>query len=811
MFISKKRLFTTTVGIILSVSTIFTAYYIGNSIAKFNIYEYIEKEKIHVFIRGFTNAGNFDIINEKIKNIKYANISGTLKYNAMIEFDNKTCYSEMYYPPNFTIIEGKEPLNKDEISLMNDTANCLGVKIGDYVKMLLIEDYPEKDVRVVKVVGIHNGKSNFILPFEAIKDINSTFILEVRYDVDYLLNSPDLNSMKNKMREIENGIVYEISPYCKDISTDRNIFIETSPAYIIFPLIFSLPVIGIGVYLSKVGIEIEIYERRRLFGTLKVRGASKQQIAKILVAELIIYSVIGGIIGYIFGEFIAYLITKFTMGLSISFIIKFKHILSAIILCLLLLSVSSYKPWKALYYANLPSLLEYYSEKFEKIEYKASKEIITCIIFWLYLIIGTYLFHEFTFEGGLNLVVILASIIFFTFPLLLPIMLFLLPFLTSRLVLLGTSKPYVFIAGKIAKIFGTSGEIAEKGFKRAPRRNASLSFILSFILSISIFVSLLIDNGNKIHEIRNIMEYGGDMKIYVRNYNWSYLNYAMNKCKSINNFAIVGYIEASINGEYTSMGIINISAYKNTVRNLGWFLKKGSFEGLVIKDDFAKYMNIKLNDFVYLEVDGKLKKAKVKGIAYSFPGIYFDALIDNKSFEAKPRAILIKTENIEEAKSEIKSVLKVKYISSDDYEDGNLFEKLLGQQYIAFLLFFVVAIGVASIVVVQYSSFLNRKYEIAMYGIRGASKKQIATLLFTEGLTIVFISLLVGLGVGLALSFVFLQYFIALLELPPIFVFGKYFVYSIISICISYIITHFIIAYTFARRDSQILRYVGER
>ena len=843
--ISRKRLFTTTVGVILAVAIVFTSYTVGNNMAKYDFYKTLDENPYQITMGGlYGSVDNITAAYWDVKNISHVyNVELSLwSYGVYYENNSMGDYSNskdipLYYLLGFniTLLEGHLPEEWNEVALSEREMNDNNWSVGDKITLYLSTVYGQKSlnytiVGIVKWDRIYYPSSqsqedtfntyNFvggILSLKGIKYLEEQGIylygyMAVSVDPEYLLSSTDYNEATNKIEDVKYEVMMILNSNAVGYEDEsQSIIVMGSSFTLIFALFFSLPVIVMGAYLSRVGIEIELYERRREFGILKIRGATSTALTKLILIEALLYSVIGGVVGYLLGEGLAYL-SNFIFFHMPFFILDMGYweLLGAILFSSVLFLVALSSPFGKIKKEPIISLISHYSQTFKEVEYKQKKtDIALSILFWGYVITAIILLRNVDLNGGFNILLLIAFIILGTFSFMFPVILIVLPLTMSRLLTMGTSKVYKAISSVVAKIFKTSGELAKRSIERSPKRVAYLAFILAFILTLSSFLALAMDNSRGISEIQAKAAIGGDLLIETNRGEipWDLLN----DTKYVSTYVITYYVKDS----YEAVYAMDMKKYVNVIYNGNMFLKEGKLDGtgVVISQQYSKSQRIGVGDYIYLTINQTPKQYKVEAIFYSFPGIgYYGPsdmiIIDIKNIsnmDVFPYSIIVRSNNLTllEEKLDERGIgyRKESNITMVDSTQVGLIHTLL---------LYLVILGSASIVIVQYSSLLNRRGEIALYKVRGAKNLQITAMLMTEGITVIIISLIVGLFIGMLLAYFMASLMTITQNLPEMFFVGWTFLEYTAVILLAYVVSQYILSLIFARtKPSEIIRGLG--
>ncbi len=828
--VGKKRMASTTVGIILAVAIIFSILTLGNNASKAQLYQAVENAPYHIEATADMNLTKFgDVVNSLNKIPHVSNVLGIVFTYANLKDDENKTFTMIYMNDmneKVSIKEGKLPTEDFEVAITKIFSEENGIHLGDYINVTYWKN-AEQVEQQFHVVGIiarfineNYNKFEMITTLETMEKMGaSNAYFTVKIDPQYLIQSADINELNKKIWHIYGEVEYVMDEYADYSEVD--VTFRYSPNTIVFItyLIFALPLIAMGAYLSKVGMEIELNERRIEFGILKIRGASGWSLFKFLLYESIIYALVGGIIGYIFGEFVAYIGNLIIFKLPYFTIDwNWEYAVGAIITSFILFFISLYKPWLKI--KNLPiiELISHYSQKFKKVEYSPLKDIVITFILWAYLITGICLMQNVSFEGGFNIIVLIAVIILSTLTFMFPIILIILPLTMTRLLTLGTQRIYKIIAGGIAKISGVAGELVKTGASRNPKNMAYIAFILAFILTFSSFISVMCDNTAVRTELESVKSTGGDFLIsHPTNIEIQDLR----NSKNVSSSAVV-YINSfgALYGEQVTLAYTNFKNYTTSVYDMNYFMKVGKFNNgsVIITNYLAKKYNLKVGDRIvvyiitYNESTGKectsSKSFKIGGIAYSLPGIMYDDAIlingkpNNLTYEWEIYMIL-KARNYNSLKKEL-------ILMGVDFTEKKVSEDKYAATFLETIQTFLILLGGASIFIIQYSLYFNRRGEISLYKVRGASKGQITKILMIEGSTIIIISLIVGIAIGTGLAFTLVSFFFATTNLPVIFVLGMNFIEVTTIMILVFLTMQLVISGIFSRVNAnEIIRSLG--
>ncbi len=820
--VSRKRLITTTIGVILAVAIIFTSYTLGNNMAKYQFYNQLKGNPYQISVSVEGNMGSIVSSYNEIRDLEH------VKNVVLIsQFPSSLGWQANYTPIpvnyglglNITVLEGNLSLSQGEVMVSETAAEANNWTVGDTISLLFYNQsgYPFLVNYTVSAVGVWNlpNTSYYSYPYAlgdvliglsdaenlSLSGVECTSSILVALDENYLLKSTDYNDAMHKINAVEtrvyhilesNGVYY--------IPQEQYYDYGGSIVFLLFTIFFSLPVIVMGVYLSRVGIEIEFLERRREFGILKIRGVTGGALTKFILFEATIYSLVGGLLGYALGESLAYLSNKFFLRLPFFFFdFGLWEVVGAVVISSFLFFIAMSSPWSKIKKEPILNLISHYSQSFKEVGYKQrNRDIVLSAILWLYVGSALWLLKNVNFTGGFNLLVIIAFIILGTIGFMFPLILILLPLTMSRLLTMGTTKVYRVVASSIAKIFKTSGELAERSIERGPRRAAYLAFILAFILTLSTFLAITMDNTKTMSEIQREMGVGADVAVDLTDQNipWNILNGS-----NVSRYVVVYRLDYSV-------WQVDMKEYIATIYHGDMFIKEGKIEGkgVVLTANEAQSRNVGVGDYITLVINGTSRLYYVEAIMYSFPGItYANIIVDSPNPGEIPDEVIIRASNLKALETELE---ENGYPYSTAGEESDM--EVMMFQFINTLLLYLVILGASAIFIVQYSSLLNRRGEIALYKVRGARNNQISAMLMTEGLTVIVISFIIGTLIGMALAYMMSTLMNMSSYMPEIFVLGSTFLLYTGVLILAYILSQLALSYIFSRtKPSEVIRGLG--
>ena len=354
-------------------------------------------------------------------------------------------------------------------------------------------------------------------------------------DRDEIISLSDIQGTVDRLQFVEQRINMAGSVYGFYFSSDMLV----TPLYelggqleymkVIF-IVLSLPVVALGTYLSVVGVDLGLNERRREIGILKSRGGSNRQVFSFLFLESLILGVITGLLGLGLGVGVS----RFLLGIAVGFrtdlstspeltdlSINSNTILLSIGFGVLLMFVSSYRPLKRVSKTEVAEALHHYSPSITQIGYKARTDLIllglsvlSIVSMWLGAERLSEMRGSFLVQMILMLVVLAGVVIF-------PLVPFLLSLSVVRLVTRGSRQLYSKLTVIVKPWTKELHYLVDKNVVRNPRRASNLGVIISLALAFGLFISVTMESTIAYERESVKFEVGSDVKLTAYTYSWS--------------------------------------------------------------------------------------------------------------------------------------------------------------------------------------------------------------------------------------------------------------------------------------------------
>ncbi len=740
---NKKRTIATIVGIVVSValvSFIFTLVYSFQEsmleATKSNIGNY------HIYIDQIStkDAMSFRQVQNKIETIGISQTIGISNYETQLYEKQEVIidgYDEIsLHNRGINLIEGRLPENEKELLISNYLTSNLNetVKIGDKltlevqkVKLIISDDGLQEILEpdgvetieytitgIMKQIRKEVGKTNSYIAITKLEQTVENRPCEVTL---LLQNSKEENIFYQEL--INSKLKYHVSENAQLLlwqGADNGIN-EKSQLELI-GIIAILIVLSVTIILIRNSFQISIAERKKEFGTLISIGATSKQIRKIVLIEGVIYALISIPIGLILGIGMLFLSTNtignvlenmFGNNWSMQCSINSISILVTISLVILSIIISCIKPIKE-------------SKKISPIEMiKKNNEI-------------------------------------------------------------ATKNKEIKISKWKSKILGIEGQIAYKNIKRNKRKYCSTTISISVIMLLVILGSSMVQYvftivndiyqpTNRNLDIATIGRYDGQeektstvFRIYDR----------IKRLDNVMDYSIRGYFS----GQSISIVFYEGRIYENYLKILGLkyddtsragillsvkpSLEEGEILDIIVNEKKYKIPIIKTTsidpDAAISDIDdSKMEKYKLDYEKLIISNdmakeIYDDDEKDN-SFRMEMK---INSSSPNELEKEISQFVNLGKISISNYtkqkEDAQRFS-LIMSIFLYGLLLVIFLIGITNIYNTITASIYLRKREFETLIAIGMSNKQFSKMFFYESLIYGLKSIIIGIALGIVLSY----------------------------------------------------------
>lgn len=622
----------------------------------------------------------------------------------------------------------------------------------------------------------------------------------------------DLPASVDRLSFIQNQLTKKLYPIGVTVSDSALIFPLASldlnlggqePLF----LALSVPLLALGIYLSMVGVDLGMTERRREAAILKSRGASNRQVFGSLIVEASMLGAISGIAGLLLGA----LVSRFLLGAvassggeAVTEVTDFVTSLRTVILCILLgialMLASSYGPFKRVSETDVARALHYYSPTATQLEYWAGTDILLLTVS-LWSVVAILLGPDWSDHLGLSWIAeVIVDTLFLTGIALLPLLPFFLSLGLVRLLTRGSRRLYSKFAWFVKPWTKDLHYLVDRNIVRNPRRASNLCVIISLALAFGLFISISMESTMNYEREQVRFDIGSDIKLNA-SLPKSVSQYAIDASKLDGVAALAGVEHAvtysqlilyfDVSGDFNSAPgvVMNSTGYLETVKPSDFYFIGGGNELLeelsnrdtvLLSKDFADRTGAQVGDTMPMVALGNAiiyhRDVKVIGLVKGLPGLPgVDGLIDRSTLSftsgedltglyynygafinvadgPDPHKVAFAAVKLSErANLTCSSTILQDRLSALKREP--VFASLAGFLYMEYALSIVtMSIGVGLLIFV---AVYDREKELACIMARGSSGGQLRKILMGESMSLMILGLVVGSSVGIVSAYLF--------------------------------------------------------
>ncbi|MEM2839191.1 MAG: FtsX-like permease family protein [Thermoplasmata archaeon] len=634
------------------------------------------------------------------------------------------------------------------------------------------------------------------------------FIWVNREDVVTLANLP---ASVERLNLIQTRLIVRLEPV--DVVVSESLLIpsisslnvdisEKEPLF----LALSVPVLALGVYLSMVGVDLGVTERRREAAILKSRGASSQQVFGSLIIEAVLLGAISGVAALLLGALVSRFMLSSIASLGgeaapelTDFIASPETIFLSVLLGISLMLLSSYGQFKRVSRTSVTSALHHYSPSATELSYWAGGDFVLLALS-LWSIVSIILGSDWVSNQGFSWVVeAIARILVLSGITILPLLPFMLSLSLVHILTRGSRKIYSKFAWFVKPWTKDLHYLVDKNIVRNPRRASNLCIIISLALAFGLFISITMESTVSYEQEKVSFEVGADINLVspVSSPRDLAVSPAMldglSSLEGVSHSVTYSKLDAVL--DITSIWphersvIMNFTDYFETVKPSNFYfvgvgseiLRESSGENSMllskdVADSFGLRVGDELNVVMMSYTKYNLVRVTIVGLVKGLPGFPgIDAFMDRSVISKIPYANFtgIITSNgalIDVADGE--DPIEVAFAAKTILENENLAvtttilqERLdalskdptffsltdfLRMEYVLSIV--IMAIGVGLLIFV---SVHDRENELACIMARGSSGGQLRKILMGESLSLMILGLVVGTCVGVLTAFLF--------------------------------------------------------
>lgn len=580
-------------------------------------------------------------------------------------------------------------------------------------------------------------------------------------------------------------------------------------------LALSLPVLALGIYLSIIGVDLGVTERRREAVILKSRGASSRQVLQSLLVEAGALGAISGVAGLLLGV----AVSRFMLGsggvLGEGSATGLADVLvspATIVLCVLtgavLMLLSTFTPFKRVSETSVTEGLREHLSVLTRLDYWARTDIV--ILLLCVLSVGAMsLGLEWPARQGFSWIVeLLVTSVFLLGIAMFPALPFMLSLSLVRLLTRTSTKLYSRFTWLLKSWTRELHHLVNRNIVRNPRRASNMCLMISLALAFGLFISVTMESTVNYEREKILFEVGADVRLEA-----SYQGtegQAPSGQSVLDGIAslpgvesVAGYsqldmvFESNWESYHASTAVVNWSEYLDTVKpddfffvddgaqlleELGYngsvlltaaFADEGDFLVGDVLPVFVKYETISNNriDYQYFRF-----QVVVAGLVKGLPGFGgIDAFIDTRSLSfipehdfdrlrmcvgafldiaphVDPHAVAVEAVRLYEGAGLTCTSTVLEDRLKEMDEDTN-YSSLVGFLRVEYAL--SVAIMTIGVGLLVFVTVRERERELASMMARGASGRQVRRVLMGESVSLMLLGLAVGTAVGILSAYVF--------------------------------------------------------
>lgn len=575
----------------------------------------------------------------------------------------------------------------------------------------------------------------------------------------------------------------------------------------------SLPVVVLGLYLSVVGVDMGMTDRRREVGILKSRGASNRQVFGSLMSESLILGVIAGLaglgLGVVLSRFLMFAVSGLfgadavEQGIS-SFMISWSTLGSVVALGVVLMIFSCYRPMKRASRTLVAEALHHYAPKSVKVEYKAKYDIAALFLVGLSVVSVLWLNSWIPrWHVGSFIVYFVIVVLMLVGVAIVPVVPFLLSASITRLVTRGSRKLYTRFTWLVKPWTKELHYIVEKNIARNPKRASNIGMIVSLAVAFGLFVSITMESELAYAERSVFYEVGADIRYegysYYDGMEMSPVNYSLletvDSLEGVERSAMFVTATALTDFQYSRMAIFDPEEIAGVLDiGSGWYEGDGSRDIRDLEQNGTAFVSQAFADSEYLVVGDTLHmemevskdmlnyttetvvfNLEVIGMVEQLPGLWSELYVDEGTMSwvepewYPPGATSVGFfVTVEDGADHSETAARVSalcglagldgyyYVAEERLEEMTSIPEFrsirdfLYLEYAMSLVMLTCGVGLVLFVTVW-----DRRQELACIMARGTSSNQMRRILMGESLSLMTLGMVVGVSVGILSAYLY--------------------------------------------------------
>lgn len=582
----------------------------------------------------------------------------------------------------------------------------------------------------------------------------------------------------------------------------------------IFFLAASFPVIALGAYLTAIGNELSLRERRREIGILKSRGCSSRQVFFLLLAETLVLGTIAGVLGLLAGVGVSRLVLAniLTFGISeeveadvVALYISPGAIVFAVLFAIFVMFLVTYRASRRLSGLSIRESLQQYSRAELALHYRPGKDI-AMVSIALFSLIGLWFFKPEMVEGGGGgfLFIILAIALLILIPFLAPVAPFLLIFGLTRLLTRWSAKVYDWASRLVRPLTPNLSHTIQRNISRHPRRASAVCLIIALALAFGLFITSTLETNEAYQRALTHLEIGSDIRVDL--YSGQSGSFGAANLSALPDVAQVAtamstgsvYHSYGMGFEFIGLEATNYSQVAGLTKKYLVDASVKDFRALgtgnyiflpVIPDPYPEPSPWRVGDRFPIQLsvlppNGTYTSLSltytILGFHRQLPGLaYPSAVVDLASLRPILSSFSIvgnqtrffidvePQDRVASTAAALRASLQVQQVgayvrTAQEYHEWRLGEDPGYKSFADFMMIeygFAVVIITAGLGLIMFVAVLDREIELAGMMARGASPAQVQTLLVAEALVLMALGIGIGLGAGVFAAFSFNELF----------------------------------------------------
>jgi len=581
------------------------------------------------------------------------------------------------------------------------------------------------------------------------------------------------NTLSGKNAVFHSPVDKSIIQYSELLENSRAIF-----------LLASLPLVALGVYLAMIGMDLGLGSRRNEIILLKARGASGRQVTNILFTESVVLGAAAGAIGLGIGSLLTWAImlpvpAKPDLSTSLfqaqNVVVSSATFMTCLLIGIVIMLLASIRPIRRMNRVSIVEATAKYSPSYEGEEYKRTTDILL-VLLAVFIYVSVLASVEQTHGGT----VLLGFVLFFLGTigaLLLPFSPVILIMGLTRLLTRGTTRTYEAVSRILKPMAGSMCLLIARNLSRHPRRTSRVAVLIALSLAFGILVMVFSSTMKKEEEMKLLFQMGSDLKITEIPTSLSESNLTLiegvEAVCTVGNLFAEGIRIYAIDPERYAKCVEENRYFTNDLKSLLARLAKRPDGALCFLSGPFGEAQAGQRVMTSMGARGERKMLAfsiIGGFEYA-PGIeptlYKTSrllLVDRRYVEKELAGtgvgrgtILIRTSPEtnrtrlkEQILKEFPELSKSDILVADEevkrYEEDRMTRAIYSYMDLEFG--FTLLMATFGLGLIMYMAAAERGREVAAQRARGASKKQVLSVLAGEGFSIVVLAFLIGVPVG---------------------------------------------------------------